>query len=91
MIIWYQIFLSNINNLQKFDTQLGPYQVLAFQVRVDLGLMVMKLYSTLLRATELEPHQQMQFSFIPRTRLFESLTPLQRIQCILSPANKAEE
>ena len=49
---------------------MGPKQVLLLQVRVDLGVMKMKGYSTLLRSLELKFHYQMQFCVIPRTPLF---------------------
>ena len=55
-------------------------QILSFQVRVDLGIMAMKEYSTLPRSLELELLHQMQFSIIPRTLL----TPLQSIQSVYS-------
>ena len=37
---------------------------------VNLGVIAMKGYPTLLRSLELEPQHQMQFSVIPRTHLF---------------------
>ena len=43
--------------------------MLIFQVRVDLGVMAMKVYSTLSRYPELEPHHQMQFNVIPNKLL----------------------
>ena len=46
---------------------MGPQQVLAFQIRVDLGVMEMKEYSTFPKAPELEPDHQMRFSVIYRT------------------------
>ena len=39
------------------------------QVRVDLGVMVMKKYLTLSRSAEVEPHYWMQFSLLSRTSL----------------------
>ena len=51
-----------------------PEKVLPLWVRVDLGVMAMKVYSTYLRAPELEPHHQMQFSVIPRTLTEHCLT-----------------
>ena len=39
-------------------------------VRVDLGVMTMKGYSTLHKAQGLEPHSQTQFSVIPRTLVY---------------------
>ena len=63
------IFQSNTNNFQTdlFNTQIEQIQPL--QVRVDLGVMVIKGYSTQLRALKLEPHYQMEFSAIPRAPL----------------------
>ena len=45
-------------------------QELPLQVRVDLGVMVMKGYSTLSRSLKLEPNLWMQFTVIPSTPLF---------------------
>ena len=36
---------------------MGPKQVLPLQVRVDIGVIVIKVYSVLFRAPELETHQ----------------------------------
>ena len=50
---------------------------------MDLRIMAMKRYLTFIRAPELEPHHQMQFTIIPRTTLFLErmvLTPLQGMQ-----------
>ena len=47
-----------------------PEQVLPLWVRVDLGVMAMKAYSTLPIFPELEPHYQVQFSVITRTFLW---------------------
>ena len=44
---------------------MGPKQMLPLQVRVDLGVMALKVFSTLTRSPELMPYQ-MQFSVIPR-------------------------
>ena len=42
-----------------FDSYIGPFQVLPFQARVDLGGMAMKGYSAFPKApTLLEPHYQ---------------------------------
>ena len=46
-------------------------------VRVDLGVMTMKGYSTLLKAARIEPHHQIQFNVISRTFVLGCLTPLQ--------------
>ena len=72
---------------------MGPEQLLLLQVRVDLGVMAMKEYSTLSRTLEQEPHYQMQFSVIPRTPFFfEGVLPLCKRcnQYILHPASKLE-
>ena len=46
---------------------MGLEQVLAYWNRVDLGVMAMKMYSTLPRSPELQPYNKMQFSsFIPK-------------------------
>ena len=46
---------------------MGPYQILQIQAKVDLGVMIMKGYSTLSKvpvsSNQLKP--QMQFSVIP--------------------------
>ena len=47
--------------------------MLPLRVRVDLGVMAMKGYSTFPRALELEPHHQMQFNVMPRTPIFDSV------------------
>ena len=66
---------------------------ISIQVRMDLGIMVMKVYFTVLRAPELEPHNQMLFSFMLRTPPFflegfySSLGGYS--QCILSSADMA--
>ena len=44
--------------------------VISTQVRVDLGVMERKDYSTLPTAMELKPHYQMQFDVIPRVLPF---------------------
>ena len=36
-------------------------------IRVDLGVMAMKRYSTFSKTSELEPHHQMQFNVICKT------------------------
>ena len=53
-----------------FDSSIGPYQVLPLQVRVDQGVMTIKVYSTLLRSPNLELHHPIQFSVIPRSSPF---------------------
>ena len=59
-----------------------PKQALPVQVRVDLRVMIMKGYSTLLRYLELELHHWIQFSIMARIPLcvWGGLTPLQWIQ-----------
>ena len=48
---------------------MGPWQVLPLRVRVDLGVITIKGYSTFLRYPELEPHHLMQLRVIPGTPL----------------------
>ena len=57
-----------MNNFQTdlFDQE----QVLPLWVRVDLGVMAMKSYSTLPESPEVESRYQMQFSVTPKTGLF---------------------
>ena len=45
-------------------------------MKVDLGVIAMKRYSTLLRGQELKPHHQMQFSVISRTLHFGGVLSL---------------
>ena len=73
-----QVILFNINGyksskgLNSFIWPIdGLQQVLSFWVRVDLGVMTVKEYSTFSKDLELEPHHQMQFSIISRTLLWE--------------------
>ena len=47
-----------------------PGQELTLWIRMDLGVMAMKGYSTLPKLPELKPYHQMQFSVISRTPLF---------------------
>ena len=49
---------------------MGPKQELLLQIRVDLGVMAMKQYSSLPKSQELQPHHQMQLSIIPKTLFF---------------------
>ena len=60
MFIWSQISQSIINKL--FDPNLGPQQLLPPWVKVGIGVLAMKRYSTLCRARGLEPHKRIQFS-----------------------------
>ena len=48
------------------------------RVRVELKVMAIKWYSTLLKALELKPHRQMVLGYIQATR-WESVTPLQSV------------
>ena len=48
---------------------MGTLQVLSLLVRVDMGVMALKGYSTLPRSPKLLPHPKMQFSGTPRTPL----------------------
>ena len=51
--------------------------------RVYLRIIAIKWYSTLTRALELEPHQEIQLRVISRTLLFRvALTPFQRIYSV---------
>ena len=71
-----------------------PQQVLPLCVRVDLGVMTVKWYFILPRASELESHHQIQFSAIPRIVLFVvegGFTPLQEIQSVYSKPNQQGE
>ena len=52
---------------------MGPYQVLPVRVGEDLGVMPIEGYSTFPRVPEIEPHRQVQFSYIQDTR-FERVT-----------------
>ena len=83
--VWFQMTNNKIPQkiieqfIIPFDSQIGPKQVLPLRIRVVLRAIDIKMYSTFSKALRLEPHRQMQFSFIPRT-LVEGgyLTPLQR-------------
>ena len=48
---------------------------------MDLGVMTMKEYFTLLRTSEMKPHHQKQFNAIPKTLIFEEI-PLLEIQWV---------
>ena len=52
-------------------------QILALQVRVDIGIMAIKRYSTLSKSQELEPHHQMQLP-----HFWRSLAPMHLIQSV---------
>ena len=61
----------------------------AHWIRVNLGIMALKGYSTLSRSPELEPHHQMLFSVIFRHSLqCGCLTPLQRMQSVYSKSHQ---
>ena len=49
---------------------MGPKYVLLLWVKVDQGVMAIKGYSTLPKASGLDPYYWMQFSNILRTSLF---------------------
>ena len=53
-----------------FDSGMGSYQALPRQIKVDLGVMAMKGYSTLPRSLELELHHLIQFSILSGTPFF---------------------
>ena len=72
-IKWFQVMPCNINisiKLQSFactqlngqtvlfDPEMRPSQVLRLQVRIDQGVITMKVYSTLPKSPGLEPHHQ---------------------------------
>ena len=57
--------IINEFDLPKDETLTGT----TLWVRVSLGVIAMKRYSTFPKASELEPHHQMQFSVILRTSL----------------------
>ena len=80
------IQLSVSMQLVLFKPQIGPYQVLPFRARVDLGAMAIKGNSTFPKAAALlKPHHQIVQCHILDTR-WGSLTPLQRSsRCILQP------
>ena len=73
--------------LVLFNPAIGPYQVLPFQDRVDLGAMARKGYSTFPKApASLEPHHQIVLCHIQNTHRGGGFTPLQRCsQSILQP------
>ena len=45
---------------------MGPQQALPIQVRVDLGVIAIKRYSTFFEASRLDLHHQMQFIIMPK-------------------------
>ena len=46
-----------------------PYQVLLLPVKADLGVMAMKKYSIFDKTPAQEPHHQIQFSVISKTKM----------------------
>ena len=54
-----QCSLALVRSLVLFDPEIGPYQVLPLQAKMDQGVMTMKGYSALPKAPALlEPHHQ---------------------------------
>ena len=76
--------------LVLFNQYIGPYQVLPFQARVDLGAMAMKGYSAFPKVpASLEPHHQIVYCHIQETHWGRGLTPLQRCSwCTLQPPSR---
>ena len=75
-VIWFHITLSNTNNFQTFGLTIGHEWVLPIEIRIDLGIMVMKRYPTLTGSPELEPHHPMKFSDIPSYPFWRVFAPL---------------
>ena len=65
---WIGIIIKQIYDLIIWDP--NYWQVLPFQIWVDLGVMTMKMYTTFLRYPELWPHHQIQFTVRPKSPLF---------------------
>ena len=67
-----RVFLLHTVPLNRniFQTDLFDPQVRPIQVRVNLGVMVMKEYSTLLKSPGLKPHHLLQLSVITKIPLF---------------------
>ena len=65
---------------------MGPKQVLLLQVRVDLGVMAMKEYSTFPKAAELERHHQVRFSVISKILNAEGSYSFAKVQLVYSTA-----
>ena len=57
-VLWFQIFLSNTNNLQidLSDLYMDFFQLLPLQFRVNQGVTAIKEWITLPKAPELETH-----------------------------------
>ena len=67
-VILCHAFLSNINNFQTSILSIDRTLTgTTSPVRVDLGIMATKGYSTLIRAPEQVPHHQTQFNIMFRT------------------------
>ena len=65
---------------------MGLYQVL-HQVRVGLGVMAVKGYSTLPKSSELEPRHQMRFCILPKTTLLRTQSPTFSVTILKSWVN----
>ena len=83
---WFQVFPYTFTIQHQsfvclhsflFDPQIELYQVQPLQVRLGVGVMVMKGFSAFPKAQRLEPHHQIAQCHIQDTLLW-SLTPLQR-------------
>ena len=86
--ILIQIIQFSISmQLVLFNPLIGPYQVLPFWAKVDLGAMAMKGCSAFTKApASLEPQHQIISCHIQDTHWWWGLTPLQRCsRCILQP------
>ena len=60
----YNFYLMKCSAIEQ---NISSCHIQTIYVRVDLVVMAMKEYSKFPKAPGLEPHHQMQFSFIPRT------------------------
>ena len=60
---------SNTNNFHTYMRYRYDPKVVLLQVKIDLGVMAMNVYSAHPRSQELESHARMQFIFIARTFL----------------------
>ena len=70
-----------------FDPKIRPYQVLPLWVRLDLGAMAMKGYSTFPKApTLLEPHHQIVLDMTLNNHWGGVLTPSAEMQLVYSIA-----
>ena len=71
---------------------MGPELVLSHRVRLNLRVMAMKGYYIFPRAPELEPHDQMHFSVIPRKPFLGEVLLLCKgyNQCILSTTDRVD-